>query len=194
MGGAWERLVRSTKEVLSGLMENRVLTDDQLYTLLTEVKLILNSRPITHLSNNPDDLDPLTPNHILLGLHKNWPFVVMSNEKDITSRRMWRQVQAISQMFWERWRKEYIPELAKRNKWKEKLQERFKIGELVILVDEDKRKSTWSLGRIVEMLPGDDGIVRVVTIRTKNGLYTRPITKIGKLEDNDLRQGGEYVN
>ena len=194
MGGAWERLVRSTKEVLSGLMENRVLTDDQLYTLLTEVESILNIRPITHFSNNPDDLDPLTPNHILLGLHKNWPFVVMSNEKDITSRRMWRQVQAISQMFWERWRKEYIPELAKRNKWKEKLQERFKIGELVILVDEDKRKSTWSLGRIVEMLPGDDGIVRVVTMRTKNGLYTRPITKIGKLEDNDLRQGGEYVN
>ena len=175
-------------------MENRVLTDDQLYTLLTEVESILNSRPITHLSNNPDDLDPLTPNHILLGLHKNWPFVVTSDEKDITSRRMWRQVQAISQMFWERWRKEYIPELAKRNKWKEKLQERFRMGELVILVDEDKRKSTWSLGRIAEMLPGDDGIVRVVTIRTKNGLYTRPITKIGKLEDNDLRQGGEYVN
>ena len=70
MGGTWERLVRSAKEVLSGLMENRVLTDDQLYTLLTEVESILNSRPITHLSNNPDDLDPLTPNHILLGLHK----------------------------------------------------------------------------------------------------------------------------
>ena len=71
MGGAWERLVRSTKEVLSGLMESRVLTDDQLYTLLTEVESILNSRPITHLSNNPADLDPLTPNHILLGLHTN---------------------------------------------------------------------------------------------------------------------------
>ena len=45
----------------------------------------------------------------------------------------------------------------------------------------------------VEMLPSDDGIARVVTIRSRSGLYTRPITKIGKLEDNDLRQGGEYV-
>ena len=194
MGGAWERLVRSTKEVLSGLMETKVLTDDQLYTLLTEVESILNSRPITHLSDNPDDLDPLTPNHILLGLHKNWPFVITSDEKDVTSRRKWRQVQAISQMFWDRWRKEYMTKLVKRNKWKEKLQERFRIGELVILIEEDMRKGTWSLGRIVEMLPGDDGIVRVVTIRTKNGTYTRPITKIGKLEDNDLRQGGEYVD
>jgi hypothetical protein len=56
MGGAWERLVRSTKEVLSGLTNEKVLTDFQLSTLLTEVEGILNSRPLTHVSDDPDDL------------------------------------------------------------------------------------------------------------------------------------------
>ena len=67
MGGAWERLVRSSKEVMYGLMKDHVMTDPQLLTLLTEVEQILNSRPLTHLSEDINDLEALTPNHILLG-------------------------------------------------------------------------------------------------------------------------------
>ena len=61
MGGAWERLVRSTKEVMSGLMKDRVLTDPQLATLLTEVENILNSRPLTRASEDAADLEALIP-------------------------------------------------------------------------------------------------------------------------------------
>ena len=58
MGGVLERLVRSTKEVMSALLVEKTLTDQQLYTLLTEALAILNNRPLTHLLDNPEDLDP----------------------------------------------------------------------------------------------------------------------------------------
>ena len=72
MGGAWERLVRLVKEVITSTLHEKVLTDPQLATLLTEVESILNGRPLTHVSTDVNDLEPLTPNHILLGLHRQW--------------------------------------------------------------------------------------------------------------------------
>ena len=70
MSGSWERLVKSTKEVLVGIMNDKavmrdkVVTNPELYTLVTEVERILNSRPLTHVSDNIDDFEALTPNHL----------------------------------------------------------------------------------------------------------------------------------
>ena len=85
MGGVWERLVRSVKEVMTGLLQDKVLTDPQLATLLTEVESILNNRPLTHNSTDSEDLEALTPNHILLGLHKQSGFIVDVDREDVTS-------------------------------------------------------------------------------------------------------------
>ena len=117
MGGAWERLVRSSKEVMYGLVKDLVLTDPQLYTVLTEVEMIVNSRPLTHLSEDVTDFEALTPNHVLLGAHRNWSSIADTSEQDITSRRKWKQVQALRAMFWTCWTKEYLPTLAQRSRW-----------------------------------------------------------------------------
>jgi len=66
MGGLWERMVRTIKRVLNAITEPKSLYDDVLETLLCEVESIVNSRPITKLSNDPLDPSPLTPNHLLL--------------------------------------------------------------------------------------------------------------------------------
>ncbi len=195
MGGAWERLVRSTKEVLSALMTDKVLTDQQLYTLLTEVERILNSRPLTHISDHIDDLEALTPNHILLGLHRRWSFICEIDERDTFSRKKYRQVLAIAAEFWKRWRREYLPKLTTRSKWRQHT-ENIKEGQLVLLVDDEDSRKTWSLARITRVIPGDDGVVRVVEVKTKNGLYTRPVAKVCCLEDDistEVPQGEEYV-
>ena len=188
MGGVWERLIRSTKEVMYGLVKNYVLTDPQLLTLTTEVEQILNSRPLTHLSDDVSDLEALTPNHVLLGAHRNWASITDTSEADVTSRKKWKQVQALRSMFWSRWVKEYLPELNKRPCWKES-SPTFGVGELVLVQDDDLKRGKWPLGRITDTFPGDDGIVRVVQVRMRNNTYTRPVTKLIKLEDH----GSDFV-
>ena len=136
-----------------------------------------------------NDLEPLTPNHILLGLHRNWHYVCNVNDKDITSRRRYRQVQAFVDQFWIRWRREYLPQLNKRHRWQQR-GSNIKIGDLVAVIDDNDLSRKWNLGRISKVMPSSDGVVRVVEIRTKSGLYTRPVVKLYRLEER-LCQGEE---
>ena len=191
MGGAWERLVRSTKQVMYGLVKDHVLTDPQLITWLTEVEHILNSRPLTHLSEDINDLEPLTPNHILLGRHRNWTSIADISETDVTSRKKWRQVLALQSTFWSRWVKEYLPSLTKRPCWRDR-KPNYAVGEMVLVQEEDSKRGKWPLGRITKVMPGKDGVVRTIEVKTKTGTYKRPAVKIFKLEDNgddDIKEG-----
>ena len=67
LGGVWERMVRSCRKAKMAIVGNRTLTDDVLSTTMCLVEQILNSRPLTSASDDPEDLEALTPNHILLG-------------------------------------------------------------------------------------------------------------------------------
>ncbi len=193
MGGAWERLVKSSKEVLTALMKEqlRALTDQQFHTLLTEVERILNSRPLTHVSDDISDFEALTPNHLLLGLHRRWEFLDDIDERDVTSRRKYRQVQALALQFWRRWKREYLPKLTTRSRWREHVPN-LRIGQLVLLLDDDKLTKSYQLARITQVFPGKDDVVRSVEVRTKDGVYSRPAAKICCLEDDIIEspQGG----
>ena len=153
---------------------------------MTDVERILNSRPLTHISNNIEDLNALTPNHILFGKHKLWEYLDCDiDERDISSRKHYRQVQALTAVFWQRWRREYLPDLTKRSKWQAKIRN-IEVGELVLLNDDDdNRRKKWPLARVTKVVPGRYGVVRVVEIKTKDGSYVRPVTKLHRLEDND---------
>ena len=184
MGGAWERLVRTVKEVLHMIMQDRVLTDSQFATVLTEIESIVNNRPITSASSDINNLEALTPNHILLGLHRKWDTMLDANERDNFSRRKWRQVQGAAAEFWKRWRTEYLPLLMKRPCWKGTIPN-YQSGELVMLKEDNAVKGKWNLARIVKTLPGRDNVVRTVEIQTKYGKYIRPVSKLAKLEDDN---------
>ena len=53
-----------------------------------------------------------------------------------------------------------------------------------MLTDDNPIKKKWELARIVQVLPSDDNVVRVVELRTKTGNYVRPVAKLARLEDN----------
>ena len=111
MGGEWERVIRSICKILTVLLGQQLVNEEMLRTLMAEVQGILNSRPLTPVSNNPKDLELLTPNHLLLlRANPNLPPGVFAKE-DTYCKRRWRQVQYMSEIFWKRWFKEYLPTL-----------------------------------------------------------------------------------
>ena len=67
MGGVSESLVKSVKKTLKAIVKDRILTEDCPYTFLCEVDAVLNSRPLTAISDDINDLEPLTPNHSSTG-------------------------------------------------------------------------------------------------------------------------------
>ena len=66
MGGVWERVIRSIRKILTALLGQQLVNEAMLRTLMAEVQGILNSRPLTPVSDDPKDLEPFTPNHLLL--------------------------------------------------------------------------------------------------------------------------------
>ena len=66
MGVIWERMIRSVRKVLNDLLKDQSSKDERLCTLMCDVQAILNSRPLTKVSDDASDLQALSPNHLLL--------------------------------------------------------------------------------------------------------------------------------
>ncbi|XP_057291781.1 uncharacterized protein LOC130614338 [Hydractinia symbiolongicarpus] len=107
--------------------------------------------------------------------------VLTEEELHLNDRKRWRAVQAASNMFWNRWRKEYLPSLTTRAKWNTN-DDQIKEGDLVIVRDQNVLKNHWPLGRIAKIFPGSDGINRVAEVKTADGNYIRPIRSLALLE------------
>ena len=151
-------------------------TDEMLHTLMAEVAGILNSRPLTLVSSDPKDLEPLKPNH-LLSLRSNPSLPAGSfGKEDSCSKRRWRQVQYISDIFWKRWLKEYLPALQERAKWM-KPRRSLEVGDLVFIADENVHHRKWPLGKVVDVFRGKDGHVRSAKVQTSLTVLSRPVTK-----------------
>ncbi|XP_062538652.1 uncharacterized protein LOC134206926 [Armigeres subalbatus] len=176
-GGLWEAAVRSTKYHLQRVVGDVPVSIEDMITLLIQVEGCLNSRPLTALSTDPNDLEPLTPAHFLIGasLHSLPELDVSTTpvnrltQKEVVQRKL--------QDFWNRWRREYLSQLQGRIKrWRPPVD--VKVGKMVVICDNNVPPMHWKLGRIEKTHPGTDGIVRVVTLRTASGSLKRPVEKV----------------
>lgn len=169
-GGVWERQIRSIRSVLSALMlqSGTQLDDECLRTLMCEVTAVINSRPLTTDNLNDCTASPLSPSMILtmkskILLPPPGNFV----REDVYLRRRWRRVQHIANEFWMRWRKEFLSQLQVRQKWLHPRRD-FKIGDIVLVKDENLPRCEWHLARVHKTYPSDDGHVRRVQIAVGN--------------------------
>ena len=144
------------------------------------MKFIHYSRPLTKLSDDPNDGRPLTPNHLLLLKQGSILPPGCFHSGDVYRRR-WRHVQSLADKFWSKWRRLYLPELQRRAKWHDKTCN-LRSGDLVLMTDENTPRYLWPLGLITDVTHGRDGLVRSVKLRTRNTELVRPITKIVLLE------------
>ncbi|KAL7852950.1 hypothetical protein SRHO_G00187350 [Serrasalmus rhombeus] len=133
------RAPRTVRKVLTSVLKLQSLDDKYLYTVMCEVEAVINSRPLTKSSDDVDDLEPVTPNHLLLLKGKPALPPGIFQKEDLYCRQRWRQMQYISNIFCKRWSREYLPLLQERQKWLEK-KRNVKEGDVVLLVDEEGSK------------------------------------------------------
>lgn len=180
IGGIWEINVKSVKFHLRRIIGESKLTYEAMSTLLCQIEACLNSRPLCAINSDPNDTSALTPAHFIVGtdlLSIPEPSIVDVNPNRLSH---WQQIQQMRQSFWKRWKCDYLSQLQQRPKWQRE-QTNLKVGELVLVSDDRCPSSNWPLGRITETHPGEDGNVRVVTVKTSTGSYKRNITRIARL-------------
>ena len=156
------------------------LTFEELATILAQVEACLNSRPLVPLPCEGDTIEPLTPGHFLIGRPLEALPDPSASYQSISLLRRWHLCQHITRHFWKRWSTEYISIIRRYVKWHHPSQN-MQVGDLVLLQEDNLVPTKWPVGRIVDTHPGKDGFVRIVTVRTSNGTYKRPITKIALL-------------
>ena len=119
-GGAFERMVRSTKHCLHKTIGRAKLTQDELLTAVVEIEAVINSQPLSYISAT-DCEEPLTPSHLIVGwrllnLPDHLGYVCDPDDNDFEidtsqlTKRM-RHLASILNHFWRRWRLEYLNEL-----------------------------------------------------------------------------------
>ncbi|XP_075150774.1 uncharacterized protein LOC142224882 [Haematobia irritans] len=171
--GLWEAGVKSMKAHLKKVAANVKFTYEEFATLLVRIESILNSRPLSPISEDPNDLVSLTPGHLIRGA----ALIAVPEEYNDNLKLLnrWQRLKTLQVHFAKRWKTEYICELQKRFKWKS-AQQNLKINDFVIVKEDNLPPNEWCLGRV----QGTDSNVRVAEIRTQNGAIFRPLVKLSQ--------------
>ena len=175
--GFWERCIRLVRRILRALLLEQTTDDEGLTTFMCEVESILNSRSITVVSEDSRDLETLTPNHLLLLKSDTMMLPGVFQKEDLLSRLRWRQIQYLSDIFWKRWSREYLPLLQSRQKWLYP-RRNLSVGDVVLVAAENTSRNSWPLGRIEQVFPDKKGFVRRVKVNVKSAILERPVDKL----------------
>lgn len=179
-GGSWEREVRSIKTALRTSLGSQSVPEEVLITVLVEVEGILNSRPLGYVSSDIADIDPVTPNSLLMGRPTSALPQVVYPESEMLSRRRWRHSQILIDNFWNCFIRHYLPDMQRRQKWQRE-SENLQTGEVVMIVDQQAPRALWQIGTVAKVIPGQDGRVRTAVVNVKDKSYTRPVARLIKL-------------
>jgi len=176
-GGKWEAGVKSVKFHLKRIVGDTLLTYEEFNTLLTQIEAILNSRPLTSCTDDPEDLNVLTPGHFIMGCPPTTIPEPSTEAIKVSHLSRWQLIRQMTERFWTRWSKECLQRYQAIYKWTESTQP-IREGSIVLVLDERYPPTKWPLGLVLKIHPGRDGKTRVVTVRTQTSTLTRPIVKL----------------
>ena len=189
-GGFWERLIGLTKSTLKKILDRTHATLESLQTIVVEVEAHLNDRPLTYVSSDIDDPEPITPSHLLYGRRIiPLPQCTVQDDEvndpdfgDTSELRQKAKRQAmVIRHFWSRWKNEYLTALRETHKTTGNNAQQVKIGD-VVLVHDDTARVNWRLAVIESVNKGEDGLIQSANIRTTTGTTNRPIARLYLLE------------
>lgn len=154
-----------------------------------EVEATLNDRPLTYVSSDATDVEPLTPAHLLYGRRMtSLPHSDIDDLEDpdyvVSDTQMRKRLSnhaRLLQHFQTRWKREYLTSLREFHKASGMNVQNVKVEDMV-LIHNDGPRLHWRLGVIDSLIQGNDGLVRAVNVRTNNRVTSRPISRLYPLE------------
>ena len=187
-GGWWERLIGLTKNCLRKTLGRSYVTLETLQTIVTEIEALINDRPLTYVSPDIQDEEPLTPSHLLYGRRlTNTPYLRQTSDESTTSgkqelcRRLNTQ-STLMEHFSNRWKTEYLTSLREFHRQNGDNEQTICVGDVVQVHEDKTPRNRWNIAVIDELLIGNDGLTRAAIIRTSKGRTSRPIVKLYPLE------------
>ncbi|XP_067932318.1 uncharacterized protein [Watersipora subatra] len=201
-GGVWERQIRTIRSILQGMSTkySKRMTTESLRTAFYEIMATVNSRPIS--TDSLSDMDAIiTANHLLTMKSQHFPPPPGEfDSAEIYGRLMYRKSQQLAKEFWTMWKAQYLTKIEGRTKW-ENAKQNIKVGNIVIIVDNNEPRNQWKTGSIIATHQGPDGLVKKTTVmlRTKDLnnarkpnrpriTLDRPVQKLIKLMSAENRQ------
>ncbi|GFV20163.1 integrase catalytic domain-containing protein [Trichonephila clavipes] len=154
-GVFWERLIGLLKRILRKVLGRTSLDYQEIETVLCDCESLLNSRHLTYVSDDPNDLCPLTLDLFLKEIRN-------SSTRDLDRIKFPDKT-------------EFNKRLAYRRRLVNDLRVRFRRKGYLKRID-------WPLGRILQIYTSGDGIVRRAKVKTLSGVVVRPIQKLCPLE------------
>ncbi|GFV92390.1 integrase catalytic domain-containing protein [Trichonephila clavipes] len=161
-GGFYERLVKTIKDPLRKILGRALLTFEELSTILSEVEVIVNHRPLTYVENDPGEPEPLTPAHFLkLGYgDSKYPIHFIELIDATTAKETYKKrktYRTLLKQLWRRWKEQYLLQLKTANHFKTpSVHKNLKLNDVVLVEGNVKSKLLWELGIIKEVFIGRD--------------------------------------
>ena len=190
-GGFWERLIGLTKSTLKKTLDRTHATLESLQTIIVEVEALLNDRPLTYALSDINDLNPITPSHLLHGRrivklpHTSVQEDEICDPNFITGgseiRHRAKKQALILQHFENRWKREYLTALRETHRVTGNNHQEVKAGD-VVLIHDDTPRVNWRMAVIESVNKGADGMIRSANVRTSTGRTNRPIARLYPLE------------
>lgn len=178
--GGWESSVKLMKHHMKRVLGNVRLCFEDFNTIIIEIEAIVNSRPLWSIPTRPDEYESLTPGHFLISKALNTLPEADLGNIPVNRLNHYQYLQRLRSEFWRLWSHEYLQTLQIRKKWNNS-QPNIKMGQIVLVSEDNEAPTCWALGKIVKTYPGSDGLVRVADVRCKAKTLRRPIHKLSLL-------------
>ncbi|XP_018496692.1 uncharacterized protein LOC108864851 [Galendromus occidentalis] len=188
-GAFWERMVQLVKKPLRKVLGTNVPRFRELESILAEIELCINLRPISALPSEFCDIRALCPMDLVYGYHAKARFPDSSKMRmpdqgaaqAIILTKAWRRQQTVLNAFWKRFQSEYLQQLRSAHESKPGETRSLRVGDVCILADPSPSRSFWPLCKIVDVFGGQrtDLRQRSCMIQFGNGkIVKRPISMI----------------
>jgi hypothetical protein len=197
-GGFYERLMTTTKTPLKKVLGRSTLGLDEMQTVLKEVEAMVNSRPLTFISDDPDEASYLTPSSFLIGRPVSCipvrPFTGKEPYTTITRKELNKMLvnqNKLLNLCWKMWNEGYVRSLGT-VPTKQGESNRLTVGELVMVTDNQTPRCKWKVGIVERVKEGRDGRIRQCWIRTGNSTLPRPVQHVSRLEMDSMEDYKQY--